>query len=929
MMDSNTVTLGKKRPASPNELPDRRGSKQNQQTRPLTPSLPSSSSNGGSLGIFDHFEQKHATPVEYIDLDLVGDDQPNLTLWQQSESHVTTREYDCDTTPALSDSNASQSFIGFSPCHEFSELTGYQQPYVRSSDGLGNFAVQEREAGNDQAGEDAAPNEQSSQFPFTEHQQFLDREVTANRQTNNQQSKIHEYTATFVRNPFFHESEGSDSDRQLSAQPFDSSLLPEIPPKQYEEREELRDRKQTSHSHTAGQILQMEDMSTSLLDQRTCDSSVNPSSQTRIEEWIGSYEDSDQNLYSNEHHRHSNTWQTMAESHQTRQINPLSGATTTQPEHQSVLARMKARLEQKVEATRARIRENTRADPSSESDEEPNHKNSSSVESYQSYNSTLSNQVQCPDLPINSFNGIGTTRSKEVDFDPYEPPPKIRRRIADTGSNVSKPTLSISDSEMHDLYDSGEASSNEITVNHSTNSQIQVPQQTYQHLGHNSTTYSSRLTSVPFPRGTENCLTGLRFYFRGSISALSQAEARALVKRYGGKVCSEVNKKTTHIVLGVNITAEKADFYRSLQIAVINESELFDLIATLPAKARVTSQRTKAGISRKAGATRTTSSQSIASNSVGDNHRMLASHSHGTTEANKRTGKLPAQPTIAPIDISKTRVDEINTSWRREVAERTNSHMSALEVELLEKDPEMQQLKQKEEDMLHALEAQETKVRLERVKAARVAQSMKRQAEMEKRSRALNVQEEKPRAEEALRKVEEQKKEAADTKKKATFAEKESTDALWAKFNRDIDAKKAAAAMRFRDAHGPDAPKQGTIPDSQALKASTRLPPDVPPYVTLPTKPHFKPVDFTEKELKEISKAAKPSSSVHSKRHIRKQRLAEELKKVKKTKTVRYIPISFDDPEVTNTMLHSSKSSFVSRTHLIFSMRVGQGRRLR
>ena len=50
--------------------------------------------------------------------------------------------------------------------------------------------------------------------------------------------------------------------------------------------------------------------------------------------------------------------------------------------------------------------------------------------------------------------------------------------------------------------------------------------------------------------GAENCLEGLTFVITGVLESLERDEATDIIKKYGGKVTTNVSGKTSYIVIG-------------------------------------------------------------------------------------------------------------------------------------------------------------------------------------------------------------------------------------------------------------------------------------------------------------------------------------------------------------------------------------------
>ena len=63
--------------------------------------------------------------------------------------------------------------------------------------------------------------------------------------------------------------------------------------------------------------------------------------------------------------------------------------------------------------------------------------------------------------------------------------------------------------------------------------------------------------------GAENCLDGLTFVITGVLESLEREEAADIVKKYGGKVTTNVSRKTSYIVVGEEAGESKLAKVRS------------------------------------------------------------------------------------------------------------------------------------------------------------------------------------------------------------------------------------------------------------------------------------------------------------------------------------------------------------------------------
>lgn len=51
-------------------------------------------------------------------------------------------------------------------------------------------------------------------------------------------------------------------------------------------------------------------------------------------------------------------------------------------------------------------------------------------------------------------------------------------------------------------------------------------------------------------QGAENCLEGCVFVLTGVLESMEREETKSLIERYGGKVTSNISKRTTYLVQG-------------------------------------------------------------------------------------------------------------------------------------------------------------------------------------------------------------------------------------------------------------------------------------------------------------------------------------------------------------------------------------------
>ncbi|XP_062333992.1 replication factor C subunit 1 [Osmerus eperlanus] len=92
------------------------------------------------------------------------------------------------------------------------------------------------------------------------------------------------------------------------------------------------------------------------------------------------------------------------------------------------------------------------------------------------------------------------------------------------------------------------------------------------------------LGSKEIPQGADNCLEGCVFVLTGVLESLEREEAKRLVERYGGKVTSNISRRTSYLVLGRDSGQAKTDKALSLGTQILDEDGLLDLIRTKPGK---------------------------------------------------------------------------------------------------------------------------------------------------------------------------------------------------------------------------------------------------------------------------------------------------------------------------------------------------------
>jgi hypothetical protein len=612
--------------------------------------------------------------------------------------------------------------------------------------------------------------------------------------------------------------------------------------------------------------------------------SIKANPQARVKKWFG--------LGGEQHHS-----DTALQSLENRNEYTKS----TQTESHDVVSQVKARLQRKVEATRALNRDSTRTEIDSDQ---------AQATQPQGQEESIAFQYSQPPIPgpphqfitsadvVNKSNGVDAGRSEQAgfhphetswseqeDFDPYDPPTGILRATPIANSDILESVLAWSESEIHDRADQNGAANDRTIRQNSADSLVQVRRRRREHQVHpRPTTISSSaaLSSAsvrPMPSGVENCLAGLRFYLAGRLFSLNQNEAKLLVMKYGGKFSTYIKQNSkTYVILGHNIGNDKLEFYGGLPgVQIIGEDGLFDLIERLSANNTAKFQPT-AGLS---------SDKSVQLR-VARANTSLPTDPFRETEScpNKSVPGKSDNGTIQPLQSKEERKKALNNMidqpgvFNKEAAllqsqkqfAESEARIAATEAELLDEDNDILQVKLKEEEVRMALVTKELQLRHEKEKLVRLEESLKRQAEMIQRQQLLDAEHEKLRKKEAARKAEVQKQEAEDFKKRDTER---------AKANNDIEAEKAAAALRFRKAPSTSdvLKNKNNASTHQTTKKVARFPPDVPPYVTVPSKPQFTSIGLADKNLKVISKAAKSTQGMQRNRNERKHLLTHELEK--------------------------------------------------
>ncbi|XP_055772510.1 replication factor C subunit 1-like, partial [Salvelinus fontinalis] len=92
------------------------------------------------------------------------------------------------------------------------------------------------------------------------------------------------------------------------------------------------------------------------------------------------------------------------------------------------------------------------------------------------------------------------------------------------------------------------------------------------------------LGSKHIPTGAENCLEGCVFVISGVLESMEREDAKSLIERYGGKVTSNVSKRTTYLVMGRDGGAAKTEKAEGFGTKILDEDELLELIRSKPGK---------------------------------------------------------------------------------------------------------------------------------------------------------------------------------------------------------------------------------------------------------------------------------------------------------------------------------------------------------
>ena len=79
-----------------------------------------------------------------------------------------------------------------------------------------------------------------------------------------------------------------------------------------------------------------------------------------------------------------------------------------------------------------------------------------------------------------------------------------------------------------------------------------------------------------FVSGAENCLDGLTFVITGVLESLEREEAADIVKKYGGKVTTNVSRKTSYIIVGEEAGESKLATVCSVLLA--NPCHMYDIM---------------------------------------------------------------------------------------------------------------------------------------------------------------------------------------------------------------------------------------------------------------------------------------------------------------------------------------------------------------
>ena len=87
-----------------------------------------------------------------------------------------------------------------------------------------------------------------------------------------------------------------------------------------------------------------------------------------------------------------------------------------------------------------------------------------------------------------------------------------------------------------------------------------------------------QLGSRGIPKGAADCLDGLKFVVTGVLETLERGQVAELIKKYGGKVMSNVGKTTDFVVLGREAGPKKLELIAKFKTKTINEDGFFAMI---------------------------------------------------------------------------------------------------------------------------------------------------------------------------------------------------------------------------------------------------------------------------------------------------------------------------------------------------------------
>lgn len=81
-------------------------------------------------------------------------------------------------------------------------------------------------------------------------------------------------------------------------------------------------------------------------------------------------------------------------------------------------------------------------------------------------------------------------------------------------------------------------------------------------------------------QGAENCLEGCVFVLTGVLESMEREETKSLIERYGGKVTSNISKRTTYLVQGRDSGVSKLEKVQMLSEAERRRKQLQNVTLT-------------------------------------------------------------------------------------------------------------------------------------------------------------------------------------------------------------------------------------------------------------------------------------------------------------------------------------------------------------